>query len=531
MAEQGEQAERDNPYDVIVIGSGIGGLAAAATLAKLNNRRVLVLERHFQAGGQTHAFTRHGRWHFDVGLHYVGQMARGEGPRKVMDFLTGGRVDWSRMPPALERFIYPDLTFTVQADPQKYLDDLAGQFPAERDALRRYFRDIKKAGFWYGVRSMMNGLPGPVKFAARGVYALFGGLARITTKEYLDRHFSDPRLKALLASQWPDYGLPPSQSAFGMHGGVAWHYLEGAWYPVGGAGRIAAEIIPEIERAGGRVRTGANVTRIIVENGAATGVVAAINGKEKRFHAPLVISDAGAVNTYCSLLPPAVPIPFREELAAFPNGVSALVLYLCFKESPARLGFDGGNVWIYESYDHEEMFSATGVEGPIAYFMSFPSLKDPQATAHTGEVVTMADYGEWKRWAGRGWRKRDKEYYEFKEALAQKLLAKIEARYPGFRGMVAHYDVSTPLTMEYFQGNPAGAFYGVPCVPQRPSRPWSSNRTPVKNLYLAGADSLSPGVVGAMMGGIMAVAATEGSTGMMKVMGKIMRAAPPPDHL
>ena len=520
--------ERNNSYDAIVIGSGIGGLAAAATLAKLNNRRVLVLERHFQPGGQTHAFTRHGRWHFDVGLHYVGQMARGGGTRKVMDFLTGGRLEWSRMPRTLERFIYPDFTFAAQANPQQYLDDLAARFPAERRALRRYFRDVKKAGLWYGFRSMANGFPWPVKLAARGVFALFGGLGRMTTKEYLDQHFSDARLKALLASQWPDYGLPPSRSAFGIHGAVVSHYLRGAWYPVGGAGRIAAEIIPEIERAGGRVRTGVNVTRIIVKDGAATGVAAIADGVEELFHAPLVISDAGAVNTYCSLLPPGVPIPFRAELAAFPAGCSALVLYLCFKESPAPLGLDGGNTWIYESYDHEEMCSAAaGGDGPIAYFLSFPSLKDPKAAAHTGEALMMANYDEWKQWAGHGWRKRDKEYYAFKEALAQKLLAKIEARYPGFRALVAHYDVSTPLTMEYFQGNPAGAFYGVPCVPHRPLQPWSCNVTPVKNLYLAGADALSPGVVGAMMGGIMAVAATEGAAGMMKVMGKIMRAAPP----
>lgn len=519
---------RDNSYDAIVIGSGIGGLAAAAALAKLNNRRVLVLERHFQPGGQTHAFTRHGRWHFDVGLHYVGQMAPGAATRKVMDFITGGRLAWNRLPEALEKFIYPDFTFTVRADPQHYEDDLAALFPAERSALRRYFRDVRKAAFWYGFRHTANGFPPPVKLAARGAYALFGGLARMTTKEYLDRHFSDARLKALLASQWPDYGLPPSQSAFGMHGMLVTHYLKGAWYPEGGAGRIAAGIIPEIERAGGRVRTGVNVTRIIVKDGAATGVAAIVDGVEESFHAPLVISDAGAVNTYCSLLPPDVPIPFRAALAAFPTGCSALVLYLCFKESPARLGFDGGNTWVYESYDHGEMFAAnSGGNGPMMYFLSFPSLKDPKATAHTGEVLIPANYDEWKRWAGRGWRKRDKEYYAFKEALAKKLLAKVDARFPGLKDLVAHYDVSSPLTMAHFQGNARGAFYGIPCVPHRPLQPWSGNRTPVKNLYLAGSDVMSPGIVGAMMGGVMAAAATEGATGMMKVMGKIMRTAPP----
>lgn len=521
--------ERENSFDAIVIGSGIGGLAAAATLAKLYNRRVLVLERHFQPGGQTHSFMRHGRWHFDVGLHYVGQMGHGDTTRTVMDFLTGGGVEWRRMPETLEKFTYPDLTFTVRADPQQYMDDLAALFPAERGALRRYFRDARKAAFWYGFRQVANGFPAPLKFTARGAYALFGRHARMTTKEYLDRHFSDARLKALLVSQWPDYGLPPAQSAFGGHGMIVTHYLKGAWYPEGGAGRIAAGIIPEIERAGGYVRTGAKATRIMVENGVATGVAANVDGGEEIFHAPLVISDAGAVNTYCSLLPPEVPIPFREELAAFPAGCSAFVVYLCLKESPARLGFDGGNTWVFESYDHGEMHAANGGgEGPMAYFISFPSLKDPRATAHTGEILIPAGYDAWKQWAGHGWRKRDKEYYAFKEALAQKLLAKVDARFPGFKEMVAHYDVSSPLTMEYFQGNPRGAFYGIPLLPQRPTQPWSSSVTPVKGLYLAGSDVMSPGIVGAMMGGIMAVAATEGAAGMMKVMGKIMRSAPPP---
>jgi all-trans-retinol 13,14-reductase len=508
----------ENQFDVIVIGSGIGGLTSAALLAKLQNKRVLVLERHFQAGGQTHSFVRKGRFHFDVGVHYVGQMGPGEMPRAMMDFITGGKLGWTRMPQALEHFVYPGLEFTVQADPKRYLADLIAKFPKEEAALRRYFRDAKKAAFWYGFRHSVDMFPPFLRPMARWAYSIFGRLARITTKKYLDGRFKDERLKGLVASQWPDYGVPPAQSAFGMHSVIVRHYLRGAWYPVGGAGNIAKCVIPQIEAAGGVVRTGARVNRIIVKDGAATGVAVERGGVEEFFYAPIVISDAGAANTFLSLLPPDTPVPFKNELNAFPTGASAIGVYICFKESPAKLGFDGGNFWVYDSFNHEKQTEIS------PYFLSFPSLKDPSAKAHTAEVALMAQYEDWEKWAGQAWRKRDKEYYEQKKDVAEKLLDKLDARWPGFRDLVEFYDVSTPLTMEYFQHNPRGAFYGTPCVPGRLGAPWCRAVTPVRNLYLSGSDAMSPGIVGAMMGGVAAMSAASGII-MPQIIGRVKAAS------
>ena len=98
-------------YDAVIIGSGIGGLAAGSLLAQLGGRRVCVLERHFTLGGFTHAFTRRG-YHWDVGLHYVGQMGKGEQSRRLMDLVTGGEVDWQRLPEEFDVFHYPCLLYT-----------------------------------------------------------------------------------------------------------------------------------------------------------------------------------------------------------------------------------------------------------------------------------------------------------------------------------------------------------------------------------------------------------------------------------
>src|SRR5580704_10557961 len=84
-------------WDAIVIGSGIGGLAAAALLAKHGGKRVLVLERHYVAGGFTHTFHRPG-YEWDVGVHYVGQVQDAASPlRRIFDRLTDGRLKWNPM--------------------------------------------------------------------------------------------------------------------------------------------------------------------------------------------------------------------------------------------------------------------------------------------------------------------------------------------------------------------------------------------------------------------------------------------------
>ncbi|MDJ0719946.1 MAG: NAD(P)-binding protein [Prochloraceae cyanobacterium] len=101
-----------NKYDAIVIGSGIGGLTAAAILSKYNHKKVLVLEQHYVIGGLTHEFERKG-FHWDVGIHYVGEMGEGEIGRKIFDYITEGKLRWNKMPDPFEKFVYPDFTFEV----------------------------------------------------------------------------------------------------------------------------------------------------------------------------------------------------------------------------------------------------------------------------------------------------------------------------------------------------------------------------------------------------------------------------------
>src|ERR1039458_4840853 len=217
--------EKENSYDAIVIGSGIGGLAAAAVLARIKRYRVLVLEQHFKLGGLTHTFQRPGGYHWDVGLHYVGEMGQGSPLRRAMDFITAGEVEWVKMRDPFEVFLYPGLRFEVPSGREAYFKRVKDTFPGEAVPLRRYFRDLDL---------VVKNLPGPLAstLGTQKHGAFFQRcreMAFLTFQAYLDGRFQDRRLKGILASQWGDYGLPPGLSSFVTHALIARHYLEGGY--------------------------------------------------------------------------------------------------------------------------------------------------------------------------------------------------------------------------------------------------------------------------------------------------------------
>jgi phytoene dehydrogenase-like protein len=515
-------------FDAIVIGSGMGGLTAAALLGRLHGQRVLVLERHYRAGGFTHTFARPGGYHWDVGVHYVGELAEGSMTRDVMDVVTGGRAQWQKMAEPFERLRFPGLSFDIHGG--RFQEDLRQAFPAERAGIDAYFDAIDRAAAWTTLSPMVGVLPGPAAALARLVGSGRQRLAKQTTAAWLAAHVKDPRLATLLGARWGDFGLPPSQSAFGMHAVIARHYLHGAWYPVGSASQLARGATEVIEAAGGQVRVRAEVQGVLVEQGRAVGVKL-VGGEELR--APVIISDAGARNTYLKLVPPSVPLPFRAQLEALPRSMAHVTVYLGLSQSPTSLGLAGENYWLHESLDHDVLWNGLddALQGTVRHaYLSFPSLKDPAATAHTAEIVLPMSYAPFAPWAQGRWRNRGDEYEGLKQRLAEAALAYVERHVPGLRELVRFTEVSTPISTEHFTAHPGGEIYGLPFSPARLELPWLGAKTPVPGLLLAGADALVPGLVGSMMGGLMSVIAARGWKTFrgVKVTAAKQRAAPAP---
>lgn len=515
----------EETYDVIVIGSGMGGLSCASLLTQMAGKRVLLLERHFKPGGQTHEFKRKGRFAWDVGLHYVGGMGAGEPGRRLMDTLTGGAVGWTPMPDPYDVFIYPGFRFEVPFGEDAYRSRLQTRFPGQAKAIERYFADVHKASHWMTMQMAAKAM-GPWMGRMIGFFSgRHEALALQTTKTYLQEHFDDELLRAVLASQWGDYGLSPEESAFGMHALVTSSFYAGAHYPQGGAQTIAKAVLAVVEQTGGQCLVNREAEQLLVENGRVVGVRVrhrhGDHAESETYRAPIVVSDIGAAATYLGLVPEHIPLPFRDQIRSFRHGRSAITAYLGLSRGPEAMGLQGSNYWVFGDLDHDEnrRNAAQILEGkPRSVFLSFPSAKDTQAEGHTAEIIGFVDYEAFEAYQGTRWKHRPEEYETLKETIAEGLIEFTDARLPGLRELVEYVEVSTPLSMEHFTGRPFGAFYGVPGVPEKYRQVWCDIETPLPGLYLTGSDVASLGINGAAIGGAMTAGKVLGGRALGKIM-------------
>jgi all-trans-retinol 13,14-reductase len=511
-------------YNAIVIGSGMGGLAFASIMAKLRKWRVLVLERHFKIGGFTHTFTRPGGWSWDVGLHYVGEMGEGMMGRRLFDLITEGRVKWNPLPDVYDIFVYPQLQVRACKGEANFRTTLTDAFPHERSNIEQYFRDLRSATRWANRFIVAKAMPPLVAWMLRAVNRFAADLPLEVTQQYLERRFADPRLRAVVTSQWADYGLPPGLSAFATHAMIASHYFNGAWYPDGGAGEIAKATGAVIRAAGGELLPNHEVTRVILENSRAVGVEVNIRkgkqGTRAEFRAPVVVSDAGAWSTFTRMLP-ASTLPFCDQLKSPPKGFEVVELFLGLRRDPREMGLKGENYWIFGSFDHDETYAQRGevLDGRAAMvYLSFPSLKDRHAQRHTAEIIAPLSYGSLEAHRDEPWHRRSADYEAAKDRITQALLDLVERHHPGFGDLVEYAELATPLTFEHFTAAPSGMIYGYPATPEKYGKAWLHPRTPIQNLYLTGSDVTLLGIMGALMGGVVTASCVLGRFGFLEVM-------------
>ena len=353
------------------------------------------------------------------------------------------------------------------------------------------------------------------------------------TGAYLQKRFRSPQLRALLTSQWGDYGLPPSRSAFAIHATIVGHYLHGAWFPEGGSGRIARSFERGIEAYGGSLHVCQEVTSIIVEQERAVGVRAidrrGAEPREVEYRAPVIISDVGARSTYGRLLPTKGVIGgktarVRSFVDNLEGDISAVTLYLRLKAPVSSLGIKGENVWVNTDTDHDslpEQGRGTLEGRPSHIYVSFPSAKSGEGKFHTAEIITFLDDAAFAAWKDRPHGNRGPDYSSLKERIADGLVDLAETAIPGLKALVSYRELSTPLTVEHYTSHPRGRFYGLPAVPQRYRSTLLGPVTPIKGLYLSGSDAGSLGIVGAMMGGVGAATKILGPFGFFRIMAAV----------
>jgi all-trans-retinol 13,14-reductase len=496
-------------YDAIVVGSGIGGLTTAAALSE-KGKKVLVLEQHYTAGGFTHAYSRAG-YEWDVGVHYIGDVGYPTTTRKLFDFITNNQLQWASMDATYDRIYLGDQSFDMVEGKQAFVEELLKDFPDERGAIQQYLvmiKKVNKAMRWFTLGKLL------APWAQKLYQPLFKLLAPAyfnqTTYDVLKSITDNEKLIAVLTGQWGDCGVPPKSSSFLIHSLIAKHYQNGGYYPVGGASKMAESIIPQIQKSGGEVFTYAQVKQIVIENQRAVGVEMADGTVIK---SPIVISNAGAINTFQKLLPEATAKQFgyQQKVRKIQPSCTNVGLFIGLKQDAESLQLPKTNFWIYLDEHHDKnvqtFFDDPSGELPVVY-ISFPSAKDPTFQARypgraTIEIVAPASYQVFEQWKNTTWGQRGEDYDQLSQQFAQKMLDVLFDKMPHLRGKIDYYEASTPLTTAYFCQYESGEIYGLEHDVSRFNQSWLKPKSQIPGLWLTGQDVLSCGVAGAMIAGFL----------------------------
>lgn len=515
-------------YDAIIIGSGLGSLTAATLLAK-EGHKVLVLERHYTAGGFTHVFKRQG-YEWDVGIHYIGEVHREQSLlRRMFDYITNSQLKWSEMGEVYDRIVVGDKIYDFVKGTENFKEKLTGYFPDEAEAIHQYvdlvFKVTKASRNFYMEKAMP---PLASKISGNFMRSAYLKYASRTTQEVLEELTQNQELIKVLTGQYGDYGLPPSQSSFAMHATLVRHYFSGGNFPVGGSSQVVETIAPVLNECDSTILISAEVEKVLVENGEAVGVKMA-DGKE--FRANLVISGAGVMTTYKKLIPPEVvqKHQLENQLTKVNNSVAHISLYIGLKGAPEELKLPKANYWVYPSdASHDECVSRYSQDTkhpfPVVY-ISFPSAKDPEWSNRypgksTIDIITLMPYEVFQKWEDTRWKKRGEDYEALKETYAQRLLEELFKLEPHLRDKIDFYELSTPITTKHFVNYEKGEIYGLEHSPERFKHKFLRPHTPIKNFYLTGQDIVTAGIGGALFSGLLTASAITKKNILKKIMTK-----------
>lgn len=496
-------------YDVIIIGSGVGGLSAAICLAR-EGKKVLVLEQHDVPGGWCHSFYLNG-FRFTPGVHYVGLLDKGQSTSKLYEGLgiANNLVFFRMNPDAYEHCHIGNDRFNFPANFEALIERLSEKFPKEKKNITKYLSLVRNVSRQLQLLPYVKGfwqhLTIPFRTKEMGKYALF------SLKRVINWHLKDPLLKKILNIQFGDHGLSPAKASFPLHCAVMDHYFNGGFYPMGGGGAIVKAMTNKIKTYDGEVRTSTSVKKILINSGKVKKAIGVQLESGEQLFSDLIISNADPDITYRKLVGEQhLSKRLIKKLNKTKYSCTSLMLFLTVDADLRKIGLDSGNIWLMEDGEMDDVYSKMlhpNVELDEAFpgmFISCTTLKDPvsfDGKHHTIEAITYIDYEVFKEFENEDF-ERSKKYLDFKEIMKRKMLNTIEKAIPEIKKHIVHSDLGTPITNEYYINSTAGSVYGTEKSLKNIGPFAYKAKSEIKNLFLCGASIASHGVAGAGYSGV-----------------------------
>ena len=470
------RSREENEYDVIIVGSGIGGLTCGALLSK-RGYKVLVLEHHYQAGGYCSSFKRK-EFVFNVGVESVSGLWEKGPVTYLLNELGLKKEDFFVR--NVERYVFKGREIDVPDGLKDYAKLLSRLFPEEEKNIHAFFKDVEEA-YNECYKDLVYGVPLPDYLIAKVLGAKklldypkehphFYDWMKKTYKQKLDEYFRNEDLKELLCALIGYIGTKPEETPASNALWILGYYIYGGYFPKGGAQNFTDALVNFIEEHGGKILLKHKVDKILIKDGKVYGVKVG----NKVFKSPIVVSNVNAKTTFLNLVG-------EENLDEnFVNYIKSL------KMSPSCfMVFLGLNMDL-SSYPTLIKNLDEGY-GIVINSNADPSLAPKGKASVT--ILTFADYYDFPR---RG----TEEYVKKKKEYADRLIKKAEKIIPNLSKNIVVQDAATPKTFERYTYMPEGAIYafdqsiGV-------KRPYF--KTPIKGLYLVGASTFPGGGIEAVV--------------------------------
>lgn len=473
------------PEKVVIIGSGVGGISTAIILAGLGVD-VTVLEKNHQPGGLLRSYTRHGI-ECATGVHYLGSLDKGQILRKFFDYLgVTASIPVTRMGQGgvIDRYIFNSSkshpsTFDLPEGIDAYEENLKQAFPEEQQKITRIIDLVRKSA------KQLHSLD--LLYSTQNVFSLLD--QSLPFGEILDALQCSPGLRSILAipSSW--IGVPLNDCPAYYHNMALASYLSSSWRLNCSGSHMAEALAGRLQELGGKIITGATVSKIHVDSRVVTGVQ--LQSGESLTTSTVI----GAVHpqVVLKMLPQgAVKPSYRQRISGLQNTHGIFSVHV-------RIDGDAHPEIPYNIFKID-----TDKYGDVPDLKYYQIRKSEQKGSNLFSILTSGKDEMWAPWVKTKSGHRSNDYLEEKERYATELILEAEEMFGVFKGAKI-LDAYTPLTLRDWVNSPNGSAYGVLRSSSQELATALLNCTAVKGLYLAGQNVMAPGVIGTIMGSFSTV--------------------------